>query len=97
SGVSAEAAIKYFVLGAIASGTLLYGMSMLYGLTGTLSFDKLATISIAHGAPVSVTLLISTAPKLASFALVIRLLTYALGADPVLWVQMLTALAVLSV
>jgi NADH-quinone oxidoreductase subunit N len=129
SGVSAEAAIKYFVLGAIASGALLYGMSMLYGLTGSLSLDRLASISAAHGAgfviavtfivvavafkfgavpfhmwvpdvyhgaPTSVTLLISTAPKLASFALVMRLLTYGLGADPALWVQMLTALAVLS-
>jgi NADH-quinone oxidoreductase subunit N len=130
SGVSAEAAIKYFVLGAIASGTLLYGMSILYGLTGTLSLDKLATINAAHGAgfviavtfivvavafkfgavpfhmwlpdvyqgaPTSVALLVSTAPKLASFALVIRLLTYGLGADPTLWVQILTALAVLSI
>jgi NADH-quinone oxidoreductase subunit N len=42
SGVAAEAAMKYFVLGAIASGTLLYGMSMIYGLTGTLSLDQLA-------------------------------------------------------
>ncbi|MBS0389390.1 MAG: NADH:ubiquinone oxidoreductase subunit N, partial [Proteobacteria bacterium] len=50
SGVAAEAAIKYFVLGAIASGTLLYGMSMLYGLTGTLDLDKLAAVSAAHGA-----------------------------------------------
>jgi NADH-quinone oxidoreductase subunit N len=42
SGVAAESAIKYFVLGAIASGILLYGMSMIYGLTGTLLFDELA-------------------------------------------------------
>jgi NADH-quinone oxidoreductase subunit N len=41
SGIAAEAAIKYFVLGAIASGVLLYGMSMLYGLTGTLDLDQL--------------------------------------------------------
>jgi NADH-quinone oxidoreductase subunit N len=129
SGIAAEAAIKYFVLGAIASGTLLYGMSMLYGLTGTLDLDKLATVSAAHGAgfviavtfivvavtfkfgavpfhmwipdvysgaPVSVALLVSTVPKLASFALVARLLVYGLGADPALWVQILTTLAVLS-
>ncbi len=129
SGVAAEAAIKYFVLGAIASGALLYGMSMLYGLTGSLNLDKIATVNAAHGAgfviavtfivvavafkfgavpfhmwvpdvyhgaPASVVLLISTAPKLASFALVMRLLTYGLGADPALWVQILTALAVLS-
>jgi NADH-quinone oxidoreductase subunit N len=43
SGVAAEAAMKYFVLGAIASGALLYGMSMIYGMTGTLSLDTLAT------------------------------------------------------
>ena len=44
SGIAAEAAIKYFVLGAIASGVLLYGMSMLYGLTGTLDLDQLSRI-----------------------------------------------------
>ncbi len=42
SAVSAEAAMKYFVLGAIASGTLLYGISMLYGVTGTVDFSELA-------------------------------------------------------
>ena len=129
SGIAAEAAIKYFVLGAIASGVLLYGMSMLYGLTGTLNLDKLSTINAAHGAgfviavtfivvavafklgavpfhmwipdvyhgaPASVALLVSTVPKLAYFVLVMRLLTYGLGADPTLWVQIFEALAVLS-
>jgi NADH-quinone oxidoreductase subunit N len=42
SAVSAESAMKYFVLGAIASGTLLYGISLLYGVTGTLQLDELA-------------------------------------------------------
>jgi len=42
SGVAAESAMKYFVLGAIASGTLLYGFSILYGVTGTLQLDELA-------------------------------------------------------
>jgi len=42
SGVSAEAAMKYFVLGAIASGALLYGMSLIYGLTGTLDLTQIA-------------------------------------------------------
>jgi NADH-quinone oxidoreductase subunit N len=129
SGIAAEAAIKYFVLGAIASGALLYGMSMLYGLTGTLDLDRLATVSAAHGAgfvialtfivvavafkfgavpfhmwvpdvyhgaPASVALLLSTAPKIGSFALIMRLLVHGLGADPSLWVQMLTAISVLS-
>jgi NADH-quinone oxidoreductase subunit N len=44
SGEAAEAAVKYFILGAIASGVLLYGMSMLYGLTGTLDLDQLGSI-----------------------------------------------------
>jgi len=42
SGISAEAAMKYFVLGAIASGALLYGMSLIYGLTGTLDLGEIA-------------------------------------------------------
>jgi NADH-quinone oxidoreductase subunit N len=42
SGVAAESAMKYFVLGAIASGTLLYGFSIVYGLTGTLQLDEIA-------------------------------------------------------
>ena len=42
SGVAAESAMKYFVLGAIASGTLLYGFSIVYGMTGTLQLDDLA-------------------------------------------------------
>ena len=42
NGTAAESAMKYFVLGAIASGILLYGMSLIYGLTGTLKLDDLA-------------------------------------------------------
>lgn len=42
SGIAAESAMKYFVLGAIASGTLLYGFSVVYGMTGTLQLDELA-------------------------------------------------------
>ncbi|MBX3695016.1 MAG: NADH-quinone oxidoreductase subunit NuoN [Steroidobacteraceae bacterium] len=42
SGVAAEAAMKYFVLGSIASGMLLYGISLVYGLTGTLALGELA-------------------------------------------------------
>ncbi len=48
SGLAAESAMKYFVLGAIASGMLLYGMSLIYGLNGTLNLDDLA----AQGWPV---------------------------------------------
>ncbi|HTE40526.1 MAG TPA: proton-conducting transporter membrane subunit, partial [Steroidobacteraceae bacterium] len=42
SGIAAESAMKYFVLGALASGTLLYGMSMIYGATGTMQLDEIA-------------------------------------------------------
>jgi NADH-quinone oxidoreductase subunit N len=48
SAVSTEAAMKYFILGALASGLLLYGMSMLYGATGTLNIEEMAQ-TIAAG------------------------------------------------
>lgn len=130
SGVAAEAAIKYFVLGAIASGIMLYGMSMIYGLTGTLQFDVLAVklasthglglvlgvvfivVAVAfkfgavpfhmwvpdvyHGAPSSVGMFVATAPKLASFALVYRLLIHGLGPLTPEWSAMLAVIAVLS-
>jgi NADH-quinone oxidoreductase subunit N len=48
---STEAGLKYFVLGALASGLLLYGCSLVYGFTGTLSFDLLAQVfAVAPGA-----------------------------------------------
>jgi NADH-quinone oxidoreductase subunit N len=47
---SAEAGLKYFVLGALASGILLYGISLLYGFTGTTNFTGLAA-AFARGAP----------------------------------------------
>jgi NADH-quinone oxidoreductase subunit N len=49
SGVAAESAMKYFVLGAISSGALLYGFSIVYGLTGTLQLDALAERVAAVG------------------------------------------------
>jgi NADH-quinone oxidoreductase subunit N len=49
SGVAAESAMKYFVLGAISSGALLYGFSIVYGLTGTLQIDALAERIAAVG------------------------------------------------
>jgi NADH-quinone oxidoreductase subunit N len=42
SGIAAESAIKYFVLGSMASGTLLYGMSIVYGVTGSLELSTIA-------------------------------------------------------
>lgn len=130
SGISAESAMKYFVLGALASGALLYGMSMIYGLTGTLDLQELATrlhspsslgvtiglvfivVAVAfklgavpfhmwlpdvyQGAPTSVTLFIGTVPKIAYFALTLRLLAHGLGGTVAEWSQMLSVLAVLT-
>ncbi|MBV8877629.1 MAG: NADH-quinone oxidoreductase subunit NuoN [Gammaproteobacteria bacterium] len=130
SGVSAESAMKYFVLGAIASGTLLYGMSLVYGITGTLDLTTIASqlqgplnagvvlglafivVAVAfklgavpfhmwlpdvyEGAPTSVTLFIGTAPKIAYFALTLRLLAQGLAGTEAEWTRMLAALAVLT-
>lgn len=130
--VSIEAAMKYFVLGAMASGFLLYGLSMLYGATGTLDiggvFRAVASGQIKHqvlvfglvfvvaglafkfgtvpfhmwipdvyqGAPTAVTLMIGSAPKLAAFAMAIRLLVEGLLPLAFDWQQMLALLAVAS-
>ena len=136
SAVSIEAAMKYFVLGALASGLLLYGMSMIYGATGTLEITgvakgaarilqsdhpskivlafglvfvvsglafKLGVVpchmwipDVYHGAPSAVTLFISTGPKLAAFAMAIRLLVNALPSLAADWQPMLIILSVLS-
>ena len=132
SAVSTEAAMKYFVLGALASGLLLYGMSMIYGATGTLEITgvaerlygggvnksvlvfglvflvcglafKLGVVpfhmwipDVYHGAPTSVTLLIGSAPKLAAFAIVMRLLVNGLITMAPDWQAMLIILSVLS-
>lgn len=132
NGVAAESAMKYFVLGAIASGTLLYGISILYGVTGTFSLQGLAegvdtsatrhigllfglafiVVGIAfkfgavpfhmwlpdvyHGAPTTVTLFVGSAPKLASFALAMRVLAEGLGGMADAWQDMLVILAALS-
>jgi len=132
NAVSAEAAMKYFILGALASGFLLYGMSMLYGATGTLDLAEMAKVTasgdvdktvlvfgivflvsglafklgvvpfhmwvpdVYQGAPTPVTLLIGGAPKLAAFAILIRLLVEGLSPLAMDWQQMLMVLAVLS-
>jgi NADH-quinone oxidoreductase subunit N len=77
SGIAAEAAIKYFVLGAIASGVLLYGMSMLYGLTGTLQLDSIGHL-VRHGADAGVII---------GVALVVVAIAFKFGAVPFhMWV-----------
>ena len=107
---AAEAAMKYFILGALASGVLLYGMSLLYGLTGALSLEGVSDASgaltsdslplmlaiamivagllfklgvvpfhmwvpaVYDGSATSTTLYLSAVPKLAAFAILLRLL-----------------------
>ena len=133
SSIASEAAMKYFVLGAIASGMLLYGMSMLYGATGSLDHTEIASFvaqgstddivlkfalvfiviglafklgavpfhmwvpDVYQGAPTAITLFISTAPKIAAFAMLMRLLVEGLGGLLVHWQDMLIIIAVLSI
>jgi NADH-quinone oxidoreductase subunit N len=132
NGVAAESAMKYFVLGAIASGALLYGISILYGVTGTFLLDGVAAAvsgpgahpmgllfglafivvgvafkfgavpfhmwlpDVYHGAPTPVTLFVGSAPKIAAFALAMRVLAEGLGGAADAWQGMLVVLAALS-
>jgi NADH-quinone oxidoreductase subunit N len=128
----AEAAMKYFVLGAMGSGMLLYGISMLYGATGGFSFAGVEAAVVAEGmankvlvfglvfviigiafkfgavpfhmwlpdvyegAPTSVVLFLSSAPKVAAFAMAARILIDALGGLHADWGEILVILSVLS-
>ncbi len=130
SEIASEAAMKYFVLGAMASGFLLYGLSMMYGATATLDINavfkaissgtvdhrvlifglvfvvaglafKIGAVpfhmwipDVYHGAPTAVTLLIGGAPKLAAFAIVIRLLVEGMLPLAPDWQQMLMVLSI---
>ncbi len=130
NAVASEAAMKYFVLGAMASGFLLYGLSMMYGATGSLDINavfkainsgnvnhrvlvfglvfvvsglafKLGVVpfhmwipDVYQGAPTAVTLLIGGAPKLAAFAICIRLLVEGMLPLAPDWQQMLMVLSI---
>jgi len=130
--IATEAAMKYFVLGALASGFLLYGLSMMYGATRSLEIPDVFTAintgqinpsvltfgvvfvvaglafklgvvpfhmwvpDVYHGAPTPVTLLIGGAPKLAAFAITMRLLVEGMLGLAVDWQQMMIVLAVAS-
>ncbi|CAJ0806609.1 NADH-quinone oxidoreductase subunit NuoN [Ralstonia flaminis] len=132
ANVSSESAMKYFILGALASGLLLYGMSMMYGATGSLDLGEVfrqintgninKTIlvfgvvflvaglafklgvapfhmwvpDVYQGSPTAVTLLIAGAPKLAAFAMTLRILVEGLLPLAFDWQNMLIVLAVLS-
>ena len=128
-----EAAMKYFVMGALASGMLLYGMSLLYGVSGSLIISDVFAVlqsdgeskqllvamalvflivgfafklgaapfhmwvpDVYQGAPTATTLMISSAPKLAAFAMMMRLMTDAMAPLMIDWQQLVTALALLS-
>jgi NADH-quinone oxidoreductase subunit N len=79
SGVATEAAMKYFVLGAIASGMLLYGMSMIYGVTGSLEISAVSR-AVARMSPDDVILIFG-------LVFVIAGLAFKLGAVPFhMWV-----------
>jgi len=134
--VAVEAALKYFVLGAIASGLLLYGMSMIYGVTGNLNIAEIASFAmissltseqililnfglvflvigvafkfgavpfhmwipdVYHGAPTSVTMFLSTVPKIAATAMLVRLLIDGLGEFQAYWADLFMVLAILSI
>lgn len=133
SKVGSEAAMKYFVLGALGSGLLLYGVSMIYGATGSIELGEVARSvaaqggankvlvfgvaflligigfkfgavpfhmwvpDIYEGAPTPVALFLSSAPKIAAFALAVRVLVEGLGALHPDWQGMLVILAVLSI
>ncbi len=133
---SIEAALKYFVLGAIASGLLLYGMSMIYGISGSLNISDIASFAsnanlasretliinfglvflvigiafklgavpfhmwvpdVYQGAPTSVTLFISTAPKIAAVAMLVRILVDGLGSMHAYWSDLFMVLSILSI
>jgi len=134
-----EAAMKYFVLGALASGMLLYGMSMIYGVTGSLDIGVIAqrlhetaainpdfvknpvlvlglvfivsglafkfgavpfhmwVPDVYQGSPTGITILIGSVPKLAGFAMVIRLLITGLDTLVLDWQNMFLIMAVFSI
>jgi len=128
----AEAAMKYFVLGALGSGMLLYGISMIYGATGGFSFGVVESVvalegmsnkilvfglvfvligiafkfgavpfhmwlpDVYQGAPTSVVLFLSSAPKIAAFAMAARILIDAMGPLHPDWGEILIILSVLS-
>lgn len=131
SGDGSEAAMKYFVMGALTSAMLLYGISMLYGASGTMELSRMATAlassdkhglllfgmvfviagvgfkltavpfhmwtpDVYQGAPVTATMFISSAPKIAALCMAWRLLAAAMPALTSEWQQLIMVMAVLS-
>ena len=132
---SSEAGLKYFILGAIASGFLLFGVSLIFGITGTTSFTNLSSIfsytyvnpnqpllvfaiimilsamafkisvapfhmwtpDVYEGAPTSITAFFAVVPKIAAFAVLMRILFIAFYEVSFIWQQILIVMAILSI
>jgi NADH-quinone oxidoreductase subunit N len=129
---SSEAGLKYFVLGALASGLLLYGISLIYGFSGTMDFAALAkalarpdaaspglivgivfvlvglafkisavpfhmwTPDVYEGSPTSVTVFFSTAPKVAAFGLLLRVMATPFGHLVGAWQELIVLVSIAS-
>ncbi|HLY88349.1 MAG TPA: NADH-quinone oxidoreductase subunit NuoN [Acetobacteraceae bacterium] len=129
---SSEAGLKYFVLGALASGLLLYGISLVYGFSGTMDFAALAralarpeaaspglivgvvfvlvglafkisavpfhmwTPDVYEGSPTPVTVFFSTAPKVAAFALLLRVMATPFGHLVGAWQELIVLISIAS-
>jgi len=130
SNLATEAAMKYFVLGSLASGFFLYGISLFYGVTGHIELSPIGQVLRSHtdplpivalifvlagvifkfgavpfhiwvpdvyeGAPTPTTLFISSAPKVAAFAITIRILVQVAPSLQIDWQQILIVAAILS-
>ncbi len=130
SSDAAEAGMKYFVLGSLASGIFLYGVSLLYGVTGSIELHEVARVladrhdavtlaamifiiaglifkfgavpfhmwvpDVYQGSPTSTTLFIATAPKIAAFAIAVRVLQQAMPGLQASWVPMLIVISIMS-
>lgn len=130
SSLAIEAAMKYFVLGSLASGMLLYGISILYGVTGSIQIDTVAKVLQTHentaavmalifvlsglifkfgavpfhmwvpdvyqGASTPTTLFIASAPKVAAFAITVRILVQAMPSLQINWEHILIVISLLS-
>lgn len=130
SNLAVEAAMKYFVLGSFASGMLLYGISIIYGVTGSIQIDAIAQVlqhrhdiipvvglifvlgglifkfgavpfhmwvpDVYQGAGTPTTLFIASAPKVAAFAITVRILVQAMPNLQISWEQMLIVISILS-
>ena len=129
---SSEAGLKYFVLSALASGLLLYGISLVYGFSGAMDFAHIAravtdlsgvstglivgiafiitglafklsavpfhmwTPDVYEGAPTSVTAFMSTAPKVAPFVVLLRVMFGPFGHVASEWWQIIWLIAIAS-